>query len=56
VRKGLEVEIRQATDVLQVIRKTPGQESHVDLRDETAIATALKEIVERRMLKDPSRD
>jgi hypothetical protein len=56
VRKGLEVEIRQATDVLQVIRKNPAQESHVDLRDETAIATALKEIVERRMLKDPSRD
>ena len=52
VRKGLEVEIRQATDVLQVFRKNPRQESQVDLRDETAIATSLKEILERRMLKN----
>jgi Domain of unknown function (DUF4145) len=56
VRKGLEVEIQQAMDVLQVIRRNPGQESDVDLRDETAIATrmleSLKEILERRMLKN----
>jgi hypothetical protein len=56
VRKGLEVEIQQAMKVLQVIRKNPGQESHVDLRDETAIATrmleSLKDILERRMLKN----
>src|SRR6202035_1526522 len=43
VRKGLEVEIQQAMDVLQVIRRNPGQESHVDLRDETAIATRMFE-------------
>jgi hypothetical protein len=56
VRKGLEVEIQQAMDVLQVIRRNPGQEGDVDLRDETAIATrmleSLKEILERRMLKN----
>jgi Domain of unknown function (DUF4145) len=56
VRKGLEAEIQQAMDVLQVIRRNPGHESHVDLRDETAIATrmfeSLKEIIERRMLKN----
>src|SRR3984893_16056996 len=60
LRKGLEVEIQQAMDVLQVIRKNPGQENHVDLRDETAIATrmfeSLKEILERRMLKNPNQD
>ena len=60
VRKGLEVEIQQAMEVLQVIRKNPGQENHVDLRDETAIATrmfeSLKEILERRMLKNPNQD
>jgi hypothetical protein len=56
VRKGLEVQIQQAMDVLQVIRRNPGQESDVDLRGETAIATrmleSLKEILERRMLKN----
>jgi hypothetical protein len=56
VRKGLEVEIQQAMDVLQVFRRNPGQESDVDLRDETAIATrmleSLKEILERRMLNN----
>jgi hypothetical protein len=55
VRKGLEVEIQQAMDVLQVIRRNPGQESDVDLRHETAIATrmleSLKEILERPTLK-----
>jgi hypothetical protein len=60
VRKGLEVEIQQAMEVLQVIRKNPGQENHVDLRDEPAIATrmfeSLKEILERRMLKTPNQD
>ena len=29
VRKGLEVEIHQAMDVLQVVRRNPGQESYV---------------------------
>jgi hypothetical protein len=56
VGKGLEVEIRQAMDVLQVIRKNPVQENHIDLRAETAMATrmfeSLKEILERRMLKN----
>jgi hypothetical protein len=56
VRKGLEAEIQQAMDVLQVIRRNPGHESHVDLRDETAATTrmleSLKEILERRMLKN----
>jgi Domain of unknown function (DUF4145) len=55
VRKGLEAEIQQAMDVLQVIRRNPGHESHVDLRDETAATTrmleSLKEILERRTLK-----
>jgi Domain of unknown function (DUF4145) len=56
VRKGLEAEIQQAMDVLQVIRRNPGHESHVDLRDETAATTrmleSLKEILERRTLKN----
>jgi hypothetical protein len=42
--------------VLQVIRKNPVQENHIDLRAETAMATrmfeSLKEILERRMLKN----
>src|SRR4249920_2292614 len=41
VRKGLEAEIQQAMDVLQVIRRNPGHESHVDLRDETAATTRM---------------
>ena len=57
VGKGLEVEIGQAMDVLQVIRKNPVQENHIDLRAETVMATrmfeSLKEILERRMLKNP---
>ena len=60
LRRGLEVQIQQAMDVLQVFRRNPGQESHVDLRDETDIATrmfeSLKEILERRMLKNPNQD
>src|SRR5580704_18524164 len=38
VRKGLEVEIQQAMDVLQVVRKNPLQRSEVDLKEENETA------------------
>jgi transcription initiation factor IIE alpha subunit len=55
VRKGLEVEIQQAMDVLQVVRKSPSQPSEVDLKEENETAkkvlNSLRDILERRMLK-----
>jgi hypothetical protein len=56
VRKGLEVEIQQTMDVLQVLRKNPLQSESGGLEiDEEAdtkkVLTSLKEILERRMLK-----
>jgi hypothetical protein len=55
VRKGLEVEIQQAMDVLQVVRKSPLQPSEVDLKEENETAkkvlNSLRDILERRMLK-----
>jgi hypothetical protein len=57
VRKGLEVEIQQAMDVLQVVRKSPLQPSEVDLKEENETAknflTSLRQILKRRMLKKP---
>jgi hypothetical protein len=41
VRKGLEVEIQQAMDVLQVVRKSPLQRSEVDLKEENETAKKL---------------
>ena len=55
VRKGLEVEIQQAMDVLQVVRKSPLQRSEVDLKEENEAAknflNSLRDILGRRMLK-----
>jgi hypothetical protein len=55
VRKGLKVEIQQAMDVLQLVRKSPLQPSEVDLKEENETAktllNSLKVILERRMLK-----
>ena len=55
VDKGLEVEIQQAMDVLQVVRKSPLLRSEVDLKEENETAkkvlNSLKVILERRMLK-----
>jgi hypothetical protein len=55
VRKGLEVEIQQAMDVLHVVRRSPLQPTQVDLKEENETATrmfeTLKEILKRRMLK-----
>jgi hypothetical protein len=55
VRKGLEVEIHQAMDVLQVIYNNTGQLSHIDLSSEKAIGRRFFELVKlilhRRMLK-----
>jgi hypothetical protein len=57
VRKGLEVEIQQAMDVLQVVRKSPSQTTEVDLKEENETAknflTSLRQILKRRMLKKP---
>ena len=56
VRKGLEVEIQQAMDVLQVVRKNPSQTTEVDLKEENEEAkiflTSLRQILKRRMLKN----
>src|ERR1700737_3608745 len=56
VRKGLEVEIQQAMDVLQVVRKNPSQTTEVDLKEENEAAkiflTSLRQILKRRMLKN----
>jgi hypothetical protein len=57
VRKGLEVEIQQAMDVLQVVRKSPLQTTEFDLKEENETAkkffNSLERILERRMLKKP---
>jgi hypothetical protein len=54
VRKGLEVEIQQAMDVLQVVRKSPLRPNDGDLKEDSETATKfvklLKGILERRML------
>ena len=54
VRKGLEVEIQLAMDVLQVVRKK-SQTTEVDLKEENETAkiflTSLTQILKRRMLK-----
>src|SRR6476646_9474232 len=56
VRKGLEVEIQQAMDVLKVVRKNPSQITEVDLKEENEAAkiflTSLTQILKRRMLKN----
>ena len=56
VRKGLEVEIQQAMDVLQVVRKNPSQTTEVDLKEENEAAktflNSLEQILKRRMLKN----
>jgi hypothetical protein len=57
VRKGLEVEIQQVMDVLQVVRRNPSQTTEVDLKEENEAAknflTSLRQILKRRMLKKP---
>jgi thiol-disulfide isomerase/thioredoxin len=57
VRKGLEVEIQQAMDVLQVVRKSPLQTTEFDLTEENETAkqffNSLERILKRRMLKKP---
>jgi Domain of unknown function (DUF4145) len=54
VRKGLEVEIQQAMEVLQVLRKNPLRPNDGDLKEDSETATKfvklLKGILERRML------
>jgi hypothetical protein len=55
VRKGLEVEIQQSMDVLQVLRKNPWERSHFDWIEDKETATKLfnllRDIVGRRMLE-----
>jgi hypothetical protein len=57
VRKGLEVEIQQAMEVLQVVRKSPLQTTEFDLKEENETVkkffNSLERILERRMLKKP---
>jgi len=56
VRKGLEVEIQQAMEVLQVLRSDPAQLTNFDLQEDKGMAIrlfdTLKAILERRMLKN----
>jgi peroxiredoxin family protein len=58
VRKGLEVEIHQTMEALQVLRKSPVQLTQFNSQEdrETALRffDSLKEILERRMLKNPN--
>jgi hypothetical protein len=55
VRKGLEVEIQQAMEVLQVLGNDPGQPTSLDTQEDKEMALrfvdSLKAILERRMLK-----
>ena len=54
VRKALEVEIQQSMEVLQVLRKDPGQPSKLETQEDKEMALrfvdSLKAILERRML------
>jgi hypothetical protein len=56
VRKGLEVEIQQALEVLQVLRNDPGQPASLDTPEDKEMALrffdSLQAILERRMLKN----
>jgi hypothetical protein len=53
VRKGLEMEVQQAMDVLQVLRSDPVQlsqlESQADKETALRFLDSLKEVLERRM-------
>ena len=53
VRKGLGVEIQQAMEVLQVVRKSPLQPIEDDLKEENEtvknLFNSLRDILERRM-------
>jgi hypothetical protein len=55
VRKGLEVEIHQAMEVLQVLRNEPGQPTSLETQQDKEMALrffdSLKAILERRMLQ-----
>jgi Domain of unknown function (DUF4145) len=56
VCKGLEVEIKQAMEVLQVLRNEPGQPTRLETQEDKEMALrffdSLKVILERRMLRD----
>ncbi len=53
VRKGLEMEMQQAMDVLQVLRSDPAQLTHLESQADKKTALRfldfLKEVLERRM-------
>jgi Domain of unknown function (DUF4145) len=55
VRKGLEVEIQQAMEVLQVLGNEPGQPAALETQEDKEMALrffdSLKAILERRMLR-----
>jgi hypothetical protein len=54
VRKGLEVEIQQAMEVLRVLRNEPGQPATLETQADKEMALrffdSLKAVLERRML------
>ena len=56
VRKGLEVEIQQAMEVLQVLRSDPVQLTNFDSQEDKEMAVrffdSLKAVLERRMLQN----
>jgi hypothetical protein len=56
VRKGLEVEIRQAVEVLQVLRNETGQPTSLETQEDKEMALrffdSLKAVLERRMLRN----
>jgi hypothetical protein len=53
VRKGLEVEIQQAMEVLRVLRNEPGQPATLETQEDKEMALrffdSLKAVLERRM-------
>jgi hypothetical protein len=55
VRKGLEIEIQQAMEVLQVLRNDPAQPTSLETQADREMALrffdSLKAILERRILK-----
>jgi hypothetical protein len=54
VRKGLEVEIQQSMEVLQVLRNESGQPTNLETQEDKEMALrffdSLKTVLERRML------
>jgi hypothetical protein len=60
VRKGLEVEIQQSMEVLQVLRNESGQPTNLETQEDKEMALrffdSLKAVLERRILQNWDED